>query len=198
MSKFKELLKSYSTEEIVKSALKMEGPSPEQQLADIANKTGAARYQYIVETLKTLEGINIESEYGIVVMYMPINPSFSNSDIDVCVYGYCEDGSNHELYDISCAKWEEIMNMEISESSLVHLLPVDVIAAIVREIASDNETSPKSSDIRQITEDDFSRNGAYQALGVPDDRTEPEKYQDYIEAQRDFAEIKAAVFKFLR
>lgn len=200
MTSFKEILDTLSVEEIVKAALEMEGVTDntaEGQYSEIVGKTAMARYKAIVEKFKKLNASD-NSEYGVTVLYRPIHPSLSDSGMDVCVYGYNTVVPTNELYDISQAKWEDVVSMNVCESSLAHILPAEIVAAIIREVAFDKDDSPENPEIRIICEDDFLRDKTYQALGVPDDRTDTEKRQDHLEAQKDLAEAKAAVFKFIR
>lgn len=103
------------------------------------------------------------------------NPSYSND-----VVGYRNIDSEENFYDIADEKWNRILGMEVVDSCFQHLLPVEVVGDILLEITRDHKVSPAEPRLVRITEENFSvtRDLAYKACNVDDDRTEYEKDYD--------------------
>lgn len=123
-------------------------------------------------------------------------PSYINE-----VMAYTRDGDNLEFYDISNANWNIIAGMEICESSLLNLLPHEIIGDIILIMTSYNQTSPsmEDSNLTLITEDNYvvSRELIYKIFNVVDDRTSEEKDYDKYAKNYTYNHMRESFGKYI-
>lgn len=175
--------------EIIREISSSETKSIVKYVCERTNKISPSECTSILDFLKSVNPSDNLSDITIVDMI--VVEDFNSSTFETSsaneVLGYTKDNEdNLEFYDISGASWPDVAGMEICNSSLLNLLPTEIIGDIVLLLASVSKISPseKDSKVTLLTEDNYMmpRKLLYNLLNIPDDRTNEEKdYDSYVE-----------------
>lgn len=168
----------------------------------MTKKRSTADVNYYISVVSMIKSLDVEdSNVKIIDMFVVDddstceNPSYSNS-----VVGFENIDNEDILYDISLEKWNRVLGMEIADTCLQHMLPVEVVGDILLEITNNRCVSPIEPQLVKITEENFavSKELAYKACNVADDRTEHEKDYDKSHASYTYHRIRDLFLSMVR